>query len=130
MLDELNYYVQPSLEDLPRVWWIGTGLATSFPFYSAGDISAGPTESAYYQVILSYTPTIKALQHTQERSGPTILSCRNPYRAVIITMPKTPGAGNLPGMTTEKSEVMAAMRSSILIQVLEQPDTASAMVQL
>jgi len=41
VLDELHCYVQPSEDDMPRVCWIGTGLATSFPFHSAGDSSSG-----------------------------------------------------------------------------------------
>ena len=77
VLDELHYYMQPSVEDLPRVWWIGTGLTSSFPFHSAGDISAGLTESACYRAISSYTPTIKALQYAQERARTTILSHRD-----------------------------------------------------
>ena len=130
VLDELYYYVQPSAEDLPRVWWIGTGLTSSFPFHSAGDISAGLTESAYYRAISSYTPTIKALQYAQERARTTTPSYCDPWRVAIITMPKTPSASNLPGTRAERSEVIAAMGPSVSIQTLEYPDVASAMTQL
>ena len=78
ILDELHCYVQPSAEDLLRVWWIGTGLTSSFPFHSAGDISAGLTESACYRAISSYTPIIKALQYAQERARTTTPSCCDP----------------------------------------------------
>ncbi|XTI93403.1 TPR-like protein [Cenococcum geophilum] len=120
VLDELYYSVQPSVEDLLRVWWIGTGLANSFPFHSAGDMSAGLTESTCYRAISSYTPTIKALQYARECARRTIPSCCDPWRAAIITMPKTPSAGDLPGTRAEKSEVIT----------LEYPDVASAMTQL
>ena len=130
ILDELHCYAQPSAEDLPRVWWIGTGLTSSFPFNSAGDISAGPTESACYRTISSYTPTIKALQYAQERARTTTPSCCDPWKAAIITMPKTPSASDLPGTRAERSEVIAAMGPSVSIQTLEYPDAASAMTQL
>lgn len=29
VLDKLQCYVQPSADDLPRVWWMGTGLAST-----------------------------------------------------------------------------------------------------
>ena len=115
VLDELHYYVQPSAENLPRIWWIGTGLTSSFPFHSAGDISAGLTESAYYRAISSYTPTIKALQYAQERARATTPSCCDPWRAAIVTMLKTPSASGLPGTRAERSEVIAAMGPSVSI---------------
>ena len=129
-MDELHYYVQPSVEDLPRVWWIGTGLTSSFPFHSAGDISAGLTECACYRAISSYTPTIKALQYAQERARTTTPSCCDPWRAAIVTMPKTPSASDLPGTRAERSEIIAAMGPSVSIQTLEYPDVASAITEL
>ncbi|KAH0563243.1 hypothetical protein GP486_002188 [Trichoglossum hirsutum] len=142
VLDELHCHVQLSANDLPRVWWAGTGLASSFPFHSAGDMSAGPTESACYRAISSYTPTIKALQYARERAGTTIPSCRDPWRVVIVTMPKTPPAHkqsardplktprDLPGTRSERSEVITAIGSSMYIRTLEHPDVASTIVQL
>ncbi|KAF2465628.1 uncharacterized protein BDR25DRAFT_239619, partial [Lindgomyces ingoldianus] len=132
VLDELHYYVQPSADDLPRIWWIGTGLASSFPFHSAGDFSAGLSESACYRVISSYTPTIKALEYAQGRANITtnIPSGRDPWRVVVVTMPKTPCADDLPGTRDERSEVIAAMGPSASVQSLEYPDVTSAMGQL
>ena len=132
VLDELYCYMQPSANDLPRVWWVGTGLASSFPFHSAGDISAGLTESACYRVISSYTPTIKALQYARERAGTAtgIPSGRDPWRVVVVTMPETPHANDLPGTREERSEVIAAMGPSVSVECLEYPDVATAMVQL
>ncbi|KAF2259441.1 hypothetical protein CC78DRAFT_621006 [Lojkania enalia] len=130
VLDELHYYAQPPVEGLPRVWWIGTGLANSFPFHSAGDASAGQTEHACYRAISSYTPTIKALQYARERASTATLSCHVPWRAVIVAMPKTPKANDLPGARREGSEVVTAMGSSVSTVTLERPDAVSAMAQL
>jgi hypothetical protein len=128
VLDKLHYCVQSSADDLPRVWWMGTGLASTFPFHSAGDISAGLSESACYRAISSYTPTIKALQHAQGRASTT--ASRNPWRAVIVTMPETPHQGPLPGTTLEKAEVIAALELSTSIETLEHPDVRSVVAQL
>jgi CHAT domain-containing protein len=45
-------------------------------------------------------------------------------------MPKTPGAGDLPGTREEISEVIAALGPSVSIETLEYPDVASAMIRL
>ncbi|KAF2687558.1 hypothetical protein K458DRAFT_469438 [Lentithecium fluviatile CBS 122367] len=129
VLDELGCYRQSSAEDLPRVWWIGTGFASSFPFHSAGDMSAGPMEGACYWAVSSYTPTFKALQYARERAG-TIPSRSDSWRAVIVAMPETPGAGALPGTRLEQFVVKTAMGSSVSIKTLEYPDVASTMGHL
>tara|TARA_R110002003_G_scaffold2127_2_gene24114 strand:+ start:5245 stop:6489 length:1245 start_codon:yes stop_codon:yes gene_type:complete len=132
VLDKLPFHVQPSADDLPRIWWIGTGLASTFPFHSAGDVSAGLTESLCYRAISSYTPTIKALQYSRERASTTTsaLSDRDTWRVVIVTMPETPGANPLPGTRREKTEVIAAMGPSVSIETLEHPDVKNTMAQL
>ncbi len=53
---------------LPRIWWIGVGIANYLPFHAAGDHSTRSTENTFHWVISSYTPTIKALC-TCERKG-------------------------------------------------------------
>ena len=52
--------------ELLRVWWIGTGIASSFPFHAAGQYTKNvgntqDSENTLSQIIPSYTPTIKAL---------------------------------------------------------------------
>ncbi|KAI9778854.1 MAG: hypothetical protein M1839_007817, partial [Geoglossum umbratile] len=130
VLDELHCYEQRSAENLPRVWWIGTGLTSSFPFHSAGDISVGPTENASYRVISSYTPTLKALQYAQDCAGASTRPRRHLWRAVIITMPETPGASSLPGTNVERSEIIAATKPFVSVKTLEYPDVVSAMARL
>ncbi|KAL4881854.1 CHAT domain-containing protein [Aspergillus karnatakaensis] len=60
---------------LPRVWWIGTGLASALPFHAAGihsNEAAHVGENAFAYVISSYTPSIKALGFARERAVATI----------------------------------------------------------
>lgn len=125
IMGELHYCVESSVENLPRIWWIGTGLASTFPFHAAGDSSSNVS----YRAISSYTPTIKALQYTQKRSAATT----SPYglrKAVIVTMPETPGIYGLPESSVEAHEVIAAMKFSVSAEILEHPDVASTLLQL
>ena len=130
VLDEFHCYVQPLETDMPRVWWVGTGHATSFPFHSAGDNSAGPTESAYYRVVSSYSPTIKALQHARRRVNTANSAGDNLSKLLVISMPETPGAEPLQGASAERSEIMAAVGPSTAVEMLEYPDVASVMARL
>jgi acyl carrier protein phosphodiesterase len=62
VLKELGFLYPFCNRTLPRVWWIGTGLASSLPFHAAGDHSIGSVENAFSCVLSSYTPSIKMLK--------------------------------------------------------------------
>ncbi|KAJ5804819.1 hypothetical protein N7474_010706 [Penicillium riverlandense] len=128
ILTELGNSVQSSLEDLPRVWWIGTGLASSFPFHAACDISTG--ENTFCRVLSSYTPSIKALQHARERVSISTPTSENPSKLPMVTMANTPGADDLPGVKAERSTVVRALGNSVQVELLDQPDSASVMRQI
>jgi tetratricopeptide (TPR) repeat protein len=132
VLDGLHCHAQPSADDLPRIWWIGTGLANTFPFHSAGDVAAGIAESTYSRAVSSYTPTVKALQYSRGRASPTasISSKRDAWRALVVTMPTTPCANPLEGTKKEKAEVVEALEPFVSVESLEHPDAASTMAQL
>ncbi|KAH7150709.1 hypothetical protein DER46DRAFT_638595 [Fusarium sp. MPI-SDFR-AT-0072] len=55
-------------EGLPRVWWIGSGLASSMPFHAAGVHTRGSTENAYCRLISSYTQSINELAYAQDEA--------------------------------------------------------------
>jgi tetratricopeptide (TPR) repeat protein len=132
VLDGLHCHAQPSADDLPRIWWIGTGLASTFPFHSAGDVAAGIAESTYSRAVSSYTPTVKALQYSRGRASPTfsISSKRDAWRALVVTMPTTPCAKPLIGTKKEKAEVTEALEPFVSVESLEHPDAASTIAQL
>jgi hypothetical protein len=67
VLDAIGYTKSVSIEYLSRIWWIGTGLASSMPFHAAGDYSPGSTENTFNHVISSYAPSIKALSYSRSR---------------------------------------------------------------
>ncbi|KAM5466949.1 hypothetical protein MauCBS54593_005568 [Microsporum audouinii] len=120
ILKHINGFMEPLREEPPRVWWIGSGLASSMPFHAAGDYSSGLTDNAYYTTISSYTPSIKALTHS--RSG---LSSKDDINGhfLIATMGTTPGLVKLPGVSIEKDGVVQALDGVITPKQLTQPST-------
>jgi CHAT domain-containing protein len=128
ILKELDHHDQSSPENLPRVWWIGTGLVSSFPFHAAVDISAGPNENTYRRVLSSYTPSIKALTYARDRVPAT--ATLSALKLLIVAMPSTPGATDLPGVKKETSSVVEALGTSVHVEILDQPDAASVMRQI
>ncbi|KAI0896525.1 CHAT domain-containing protein [Annulohypoxylon nitens] len=90
-----------------RMWWILTGPLTHLPIHAAGRYNQGDRLTGLTvldRVISSYASSVKSilhdrrrsLQHAQESSG------RN---AVLLSMPKTPGEGELDSAETEIVEV-------------------------
>jgi tetratricopeptide (TPR) repeat protein len=98
VFDELGFRSPKRGSDLPRIWWIGTGLAASLPFHAAGDHSADSAQNAFSRAISSYTPSIKALQYAREKAK---VKPRN-QSLLLVAMPKTPGADDLPGLRRAK----------------------------
>jgi hypothetical protein len=108
ILDEISTQNRPT-QGLPRVWWIGTGLASSMPFHAAGLHMRGSTENAYSRIISSYTPSIKALAHSRNWARSTEESRAAHGSLLITTMSTTPrgrseknALKDLPGVKRER----------------------------
>jgi len=107
--------------DLPRIWWIGTGLATSMPFHAAGTHSASSTDNVYSRAVSSYAPSIKALAYARSRAKATD---RTGGTLLMATMPTTPGSPkppDLPGVTKEKEKILNIAGRHLLTESLDQP---------
>lgn len=77
ILKKLKNGQASEFHELPRVWWIGRGIASYFPFHAAGQYindfeNFQDLENTLSQIIPSYTPTIKALSYA--RSHQELLS--------------------------------------------------------
>jgi tetratricopeptide (TPR) repeat protein len=90
---------------LTRIWWCPSGLLAFLPLHAAGHhatrFDAEP-QTVMDQVISSYTPTIRALMHAR-RPPPADLGLRDAEagRILVVAMPHTPEAGDLPGAVAE-----------------------------
>ncbi|KAF4958830.1 hypothetical protein FGADI_2174 [Fusarium gaditjirri] len=77
-----------------RVWWIGTGIATGFPFHAAGN----PEGSTLDNVISSYIPSITSL--IEARAGTTSSGNNGERNSVsIVTIPRDSDGCQLPDST-------------------------------
>ena len=114
-------------EQLPRIWWIGTGLATSMPLHAAGVHEPGSTDNVFSRAISSYTPSIKALSFSKSRAGSTPAVGSG---FLLATMPTTPGANPLPGVTSEKQAILEATNGCATIEALDQPNVDQVMAGL
>ncbi|KAH7165149.1 hypothetical protein DER46DRAFT_609061 [Fusarium sp. MPI-SDFR-AT-0072] len=122
-------WAHPS-QGLPRVWWIGSGLASSMPFHAAGVHTRGSKENAYYKMISSYTPSIKALGYVQKQAkrAQEALKAQDTNTMLIAAMPTSPkGPGdkkapkNLPGVEEEMREILNLTRSHMHITAYKHP---------
>ncbi|MBC9730204.1 CHAT domain-containing protein [Streptomyces sp. TRM68367] len=82
----------PPGADWPRVWWVPGGLLGLLPLHAAGyhgtRTEPDPQRRAVIdRVVSSYAPTVRALRHAQQRDR----APARDDRALIVTMPATPG---------------------------------------
>jgi hypothetical protein len=88
-----------------RIWWCPTGPLSFLPLHAAGyhQRSAGePPRTVTDRVVSSYTPTVRALLYARRyRRSDT------ETRALVVAMPSTAGANDLPAVTHE-AKILAA----------------------
>jgi len=102
VLDDLGLTRSPQRgQPFPRLWWSPVGLLSYLPIHAAGRAGdaaldrAGAT--ALDRVASSYTPTAYALNESRKR---TRRSDRD-QSMLVVAMPRTPGAPDLPGADLE-----------------------------
>ncbi|KAH9859228.1 hypothetical protein J1614_012244 [Plenodomus biglobosus] len=114
MLQELACYdPSPKPDKIQRVWWIGTGAASSLPFHAACQYHNGRiagAESCFDQTIPSYAPTIKALRNARTRSLTVGKLESKETSVLIVTMPTTPGQSALSGVAREEKAITEATK--------------------
>ncbi|KAH8807488.1 CHAT domain-containing protein [Xylogone sp. PMI_703] len=111
---------------LPHIWWIGSGVASSFPFHAAGsDFQNG--EDALSQMIPSYAPSIKALLHSRQRSQRYKQSSTANQMVTVLTMETTPGHDDLPGVSRECEAIEDACSGNYSCRAHSQPDVQLAL---
>jgi tetratricopeptide (TPR) repeat protein len=101
----------------PRVWWCPSGLLAFLPLHAAGDHCTRfePAARAVLdRAVSSYTPTIRALIHAR-RTGTAEATDTGSGRAVVVVMPHTPGAGDLPGAAAEAALISELLAGQVLL---------------
>lgn len=84
--------LESSSAELPRVWWLPTGLLGLFPIHAAGYTDQ---PGALDAMVSSYAPTLRALVHANTHAPATI------RRQLAVAMHRTTGLPDLPGTVGE-----------------------------
>lgn len=119
-----------STRQLPRVWWIGTGAASTLPFYAAGDLANSNSENAMSRVVSSYVPTIKSLIyaiHRLQTSSPITHKLR---KLLLVCMPTTPNETILKGAEREVAAVCHCLKDFAQTKTLTCPTVSKVLEQL
>ncbi|GAA1285933.1 CHAT domain-containing protein [Saccharothrix xinjiangensis] len=109
----------PTGPDRPRLWWCAVGALAHLPLHAAGRHGAGEA-NLLDRVISSYTPTLGALRHARRPANRT-----GSDGMLIVAMPRTPHAPDLPGVSAEADRVSRMVPGS---RVLTGPDATSRTV--
>ncbi|CAG8320463.1 unnamed protein product [Penicillium salamii] len=112
--------------DKYRIWWMGTGAASSLPFHAAGHHD-DPLQGTMSRAISSYMPTIKALSYSRSQLS-KLPAHDSPTSLAIMTMPTTPRETSLPGIASEIEAIEAATAGSeFTLQVQRYPRSAAVL---
>ena len=69
VLQALGYdHEPPADQEWPRVWWAPGGLLSLLPLHAARHHRTGRGRAVMDRVVSSYTPTIRALRHSRQRT--------------------------------------------------------------
>lgn len=121
ILERLGYRRQEAKSTtLPRVWWIGTGVASSLPFHAAGDHFEGSDEHTFNRIVSSYTPTIRALIHAKQRAHDSNIRKNCQHRLLLASMSTTPGFTALEGVKAEALVIKQSLAAGVPITDMPQ----------
>lgn len=124
ILDTLGFTEVPTNNDSwPRVWWIPVGRLSSLPIHAAGYHSTtGPAvgRSALDRVISSYTPTIRALNHSRDQMN-RIRANSAPQTIVLVSTPSASDRRSLEFAEKEITTIKGLLPTSITPIVLDKP---------
>lgn len=130
ILETLGYHNQPQSATWhwPRLWWSPGGLLGQLPLHAAGyhrhPVNPRP-RTVMDRVVSAYTPTVRALHYARQ---PIPAPSTSP-KALIVAMPTTPDAGELPNVAAEATMLKNRLPHSILLEEkdapVEEKDTAA-----
>ncbi|KAK6827168.1 hypothetical protein PG987_010509 [Apiospora arundinis] len=131
VMEELLALQAPKAEGAFRVWWIGSGLASSMPFHAAEENDPSSNETAYHYAVSSYTPSIKALAHAKKQNEELE---KSKGKLLVVTMPTTPAGkrryGDLANVDGEKRVVLELSKGHISTDCLDKPSVDQVAARL
>ncbi|KAF5590557.1 TPR domain protein [Fusarium subglutinans] len=115
----------PSSSSTPRVWWIGTGIASGFPFHAAGNSEASTLDN----VISSYIPSITSL--IEARGSITSSSDNGEGISVtLVTMPRDSDGCRPPDPTEMLRMMEETPGGTFKVETLSEPSLEEVLENL
>ncbi|KAL4860402.1 CHAT domain-containing protein [Aspergillus spectabilis] len=130
ILNALGYVAQSTDSVLPRVWWIGTGIASTFPFHAAGASITDSTQNALGYMIPSYAHSIKALLYARSKVLRPERHPKHGLSLLVVTMPRTPAQADLPGAVIEANAIKQACEEVYKVEILSHPSAEQVLGRL
>jgi tetratricopeptide (TPR) repeat protein len=95
----------------PRVWWVTSGPLSVFPLASAGRYDAGLGHAVTDRVVSSAVPTVRALLRIRSaHRDPAVAE-----RLLVVAMPHTADASDLPGAADEADLLARRFPHSVVL---------------
>ena len=94
--------------DWPRIWWCPSGLLTFLPLHAAGHHGTrfdDSPETVTDRAVSSFTPTLRALRYARRPPADGLPAPGG--QLLVVAMPHTPAANDLPGAESESSMLTA-----------------------
>ncbi|WP_338490953.1 CHAT domain-containing protein [Streptomyces sp. SJL17-4] len=111
VLGELGLTAQPAADGpWPRIWWAPVGPLSLLPLHAAGHHRDGGP-ALLDRAVSSTTPTIRALGHARAARRDD----RNEPRLLVVAMPHTPDAPDLPGAQIEADHLAALIPGATVL---------------
>ena len=129
IFDHAKLKSQSSSKKLPRVCWIGTGVASMLPFHAASDSSIDK-ENAFSYAISSYSSSIKTILQARRKAHKVESSVTTNPSLLMIGMPTTKGHASLSGVEAEIKDIRKAVKNSLSVQSLLQPQPEQVFSEL
>jgi tetratricopeptide (TPR) repeat protein len=110
--------------DPPHIWWIPTGVLTSFPIHAAGYHSVDSDDTVLDRVVSSYSSSIRTIIDGRNQplaaSESQLPSSATTKKAILVAMPKTPGHSALP-FAGREVDVVRELCNQMELQSVEPP---------
>jgi hypothetical protein len=104
VLTDLGFGEQ--VEPAPRMWWCPVGKLAELPIQAAGYHRGPGANTVLDRTVSSLIATVRTLEHNRARPNSTRSS------AVVIALPETADAPELPGAAREAADIEALIRNS------------------
>jgi tetratricopeptide (TPR) repeat protein len=130
VLDRLDMTTTPADgQPWPRVWWSLGGLLCYLPVHAAGhhgEKDQPNPRTVLDRTISSYIPTVHALRYARSRRG---IPATAADQLLVVAMPHTPGAHNLPGTKYESNLLSQMFGAHVLVDYEATYETVLAQMQ-